>query len=211
MTSVATRSAEVFVGLDLGTSGLKGVAMSNDGTLVATASAGYTTRRPLPGRAEQDPEDWFSAVAEVTAALAETVPVARWAGIGLSAMLPTLVLADRDGAPAGPAITWEDDRADPEGERYRAEAGEDVLYRETGQWVDGRYLIPMVRWVAREDPTRAERAAWVSSAKDHLFFRLTGDAATDPSTAAGFGCYSLAAGRWNEVRESVLYVLGFEP
>ncbi len=86
------------------------------------------------------------------------MPAERWAGIGLSAMIPTLVLADADGAPIGPAITWEDDRADPDGERFRAEAGGDALYRATGQWVDGRYLLPMVRWLAREAPARAERA-----------------------------------------------------
>ena len=177
---------------------MKGVAMSNDGTLVATASATYETARPLPGRAEQDPSDWFSAVTDVVASLSGTVPAERWAGIGLSAMLPTLVLADGVGASLGPAITWEDDRADPDGERFRAEAGEDDVYRETGQWVDGRYLIPMLRWIAREEPDRSERAVWVLGAKDHLFFRLTGEVATDPSTAAGFGCYSLASGRWND-------------
>ena len=200
MSSAAPESGDVFIGLDLGTSGLKGVAMSGDGTLVATASADYPTLRALPGRAEQDPADWFSAVADAVAQLAGRVPADRWAGIGLSAMIPTLVLADRDGASIGllgTAITWEDDRADPDGERFRADAGEDDLYRETGQWVDGRYLIPMYRWIAREEPERAERAAWVLGAKDHLFHRLTGEVATDPSTAAGFGCYSLASGAWN--------------
>jgi sugar (pentulose or hexulose) kinase len=188
---------DVFIGLDLGTSGLKGVAMSVDGTHLATALAGYPTARPLPGRAEQDPADWFAAVADVVLALTTAVPASRWAGIGLSAMIPTLVLADGDGVPIGPAITWEDDRAHADGERFRAEAGSDALYRETGQWVDGRYLLPMVRWLAREAPSRVDTASWVLGAKDHLFFRLTGEAATDPSTATGFGCYSLSAGDWN--------------
>lgn len=198
MTASSGPAGDVCIGLDLGTSGLKGVAMSADGALVATASAGYRTTRPLPGRAEQDPSDWFSAVGDVVASLAAAVPAGRWVGIGLSAMLPTLVLADSDGVPVGPAITWEDDRADPDGERFRADAGEDDLYRETGQWVDGRYLLPMFRWIEREEPARAERAARILGAKDHLFFRLTGDVATDPSTAAGSGCYSLVSGRWND-------------
>jgi sugar (pentulose or hexulose) kinase len=188
---------DVLVGLDLGTSGLKGVAMSGDGTHLATASSGYPTARPLPGRAEQDPVDWFSSVADVVAALTATVPVERWGGIGLSAMIPTLVLADADGAAIGPAITWEDDRADPDGERFREEAGGESLYRATGQWVDGRYLLPMVRWLAREAPARVARATWILGAKDHLFFRLTGEVATDPSTATGFGCYSLTAASWD--------------
>ena len=188
---------DVFVGLDLGTSGLKGVAVAIDGTSLATASAGYPTARPLPGRAEQDPADWFSAIVDVIAALTTAVPHTRWGGLGLSAMIPTLVLEDADGAPVGPAITWEDERADPDGERFRAEAGDEALYRTTGQWVDGRYLLPMVRWLAREAPSRVERTARILGAKDHLFSRLTGEAVTDPSTATGFGCYSVATGSWD--------------
>ena len=191
-------TGEVFIGLDLGTSALKGVVMSSDGALMAKASAVYETSRPLPGRAEQDPEHWFRAVTAVVTELSSVVPAERWAGIGLSGMLPTLVLSDRDGGSVGPALTWEDDRADAEGESYRAEVGGDALYRETGQWVDGRYLLPMARWVAREDPARFDRTAWILGAKDHLFWRLTGESATDPSTAAGFGCYALATGRWND-------------
>jgi len=189
---------DAFVGLDLGTSALKGVVMSGDGALIATASALYPTARPLPGRAEQDPEDWYAAVAAVTAALNDSVSAERWAGIGLSAMIPTLVLAGDDGQAIGPAITWEDDRADADGERYRTEAGEDDLYRETGQWVDGRYLLPMVRWLEREDAERVDAARHVLGAKDHLFFRLTGERATDPSTATGFGCFALASGGWDD-------------
>ncbi len=188
---------DVWIGLDLGTSGLKGVAMSSDGVLVATASAGYATARPLPGRAEQDPDEWFAAAGAVVAELLAIVPAARWAGIGLSGMLPTLVLADGDGVPVAPAITWEDDRADPDGERFRAAFGDVALYRETGQWVDGRYLIPMVRWLAREEPALIERANRILGAKDHLFFLLTGEIATDPSTATGFGCFTLATGAWD--------------
>jgi xylulokinase len=187
-----------FAGLDLGTSGLKGVLLSPDGELLATASASYPTHRPLPGRAEQDPEDWWRAAATVVASLTAAVPGARWSAVGLSAMIPTLVLADADGRPVGPAITWEDDRADDDGERFREDAGADAVYAATGQWVDGRYLLPMVRWIEREDPDRAAAAVRILGAKDHLFRRLTGVDATDPSTATGAGCFALATGAWDE-------------
>ena len=191
-------SEAAFAGLDLGTSGLKGVVMSPDGELLATASAAYPTDRPMPGRAEQDPGDWWRAAVAVVASLTSAVPAARWSGIGLSAMIPTLVLADGAGEPLGPAITWEDDRADGEGERFREAAGADAVYASTGQWVDGRYLLPMVRWIRREDPGRAAAAARILGAKDHLFRRLTGVDATDPSTATGTGCYALTPGGWDE-------------
>src|SRR5439155_13669993 len=61
----------------------------------------------------------------------------------------------------------------------------------------GRYLLPMWMWVAEHDPERARRARYVLGAKDYLVWLLTGQAATDPSTATGFGCFDEATGRWD--------------
>ncbi|MEA2520557.1 MAG: gluconokinase, partial [Actinomycetota bacterium] len=184
----------VFVGLDLGTSSLKGAVVGADGALLASASAAYPTDRPEPGRAEQDPADWWLAVRHVVGALRGEVPADRWDGIGLSGMVPTLVTATADGEPVGPAITWEDDRAEIEGERFRSDS--DDLYVRTGQWVDGRYLLPMFRWLQEHDAARAGATGSLRSAKDEVFYWLTGEEATDPSTATGFGCYELS-GEWD--------------
>ena len=187
----------VFVGLDLGTSSMKGAVVGADGALLASASAAYPTQRPAPGRAEQDPDDWWLAVRHVVGALRAEVSADRWDGIGLSGMVPTLVTAGADGEPVGPAITWEDDRAESHGERFRNDAGPDHLYARTGQWVDGRYLLPMFRWLEEHDAARAGATGALRSAKDEIFRHLTGEEATDPSTATGFGCYQLS-GRWDQ-------------
>jgi sugar (pentulose or hexulose) kinase len=186
----------VYVGLDLGTSSLKGLVVSGRGEVLARAQAAYPTARPQPGRAEQHPKDWAAATTSVIAQLASGVPATEWQALGLSAMIPSLVLEDARGEPVGPAITWEDDRAQAEGDAFRAEHGDDLVHARTGQWVDGRYLLPMFRWVRRVEPERADRAARVLSAKDHLFRWLTGETATDPSTATGFGCFDLDAHAW---------------
>ncbi len=188
---------EVFLGLDLGTSSLKGVVVSPAGEILASARTGYETRRNAPGRAEQDPADWLRATAEVLRALAGTVAPEGWVGIGLTGMIPTLVLADDDGGAIGSAFTWEDDRANEEGAEFRAEHGDAAVYASTGQWVDGRYLLPMWRWIRKNERERAARATRVLSAKDFLFRWLTGETATDPSTATGFGCFDLASGTWS--------------
>ncbi|MEP7059695.1 MAG: FGGY family carbohydrate kinase [Actinomycetota bacterium] len=184
----------VFVGLDLGTSSLKGAVVGPDGALLASATAGYATLHPAPGRAEQNPADWWLAVRHVVGGLREAVPAERWDAIGLSGMVPTLVTADADGEPIGPAITWEDDRAESFGARFREDAGADRLYASTGQWVDGRYLLPMLHWLQEHEAARAGAVHAIRSAKDEIFRRLTGEVATDPSTATGFGCYELSGG-----------------
>jgi xylulokinase len=203
----------VYAGLDLGPSGCKGVLVSGDGRVRARAAARFPTHRPAPGAAEQNPQDWLNALTSVTLELARAIGAERWQAIGLSAMLPTLVLTDDAGAaatprgigvsrtwghlpPMGPAITREDSRAEAQGTAFRQDLGGDALYRRTGQWVDGRYLIPMAMRLADREPERIRSARYLLGAKDYLFSVLTGEPLTDPSTATGTGCYDLAAGTW---------------
>jgi len=189
--------AGVYIGLDLGTSGLKGVALAPGGAVIARGAAAYPTHRPGPGASEQAPQSWITAAESVAAQLRKAAQPRRWRGIGLSAMIPTLVTARPGGEPAGPAITWQDSRAGARGEQLRELCGGDRLYRATGQWVDGRYLLPMFLRVADDEPARAAAATWLLAAKDYLFGWLTGEIATDPSTATGFGCYRLEDGAWD--------------
>jgi xylulokinase len=194
---LTTNAADIYIGLDLGTSGLKAVALSASGAIIARGSAAYPTRRPAVGACEQDTGDWRRATEQVAAQLAEIIPARRWRAIGLSGMIPTLVTLGPDGQPNGPAVTWQDSRADDLGEEFRDRCGAAGLYRLTGQWVDGRYLLPMFGRIARADPARAAATAVIASAKDYLFAWLTGELATDPSTATGYGCYELETGRWS--------------
>jgi len=193
----ASPGDRLWIGLDLGTSSLKGVALDTDGRAVAEAHEAYATARPSAGRAEQQPEDWTAAALAALSSLAAAASPARWGGIGLSGMIPTLVTIDGSGQPIGPAFTWEDCRAQVEAGEVAAQIGEAALYASTGQPLDGRYLLPMFAWLRRHDQRRASATALVCSAKDFLFRRLTGESLTDPSTATGYGCYDLRAGAWS--------------
>jgi xylulokinase len=125
-------------------------------------------------------------------------------GIGLSAMLPTLVCLDADGEPVGNAIVWEDTRAEAEADWLRQEHPTAVAYQRTGQQFDGRYLVPMYLRLREHDTEVAARTTRLAGAKDYLFEQLTGELLTDPSTAAGSGVYDLntgeyASGPWPEL------------
>ncbi|MGH2843405.1 MAG: FGGY family carbohydrate kinase, partial [Solirubrobacteraceae bacterium] len=159
---------EAWIGLDLGTSGVKAVALGTDAEVLAHAAAGYPTDRPGPQASEQDPADWTRACTEVLARLRDSVPARAWRGIGLSAMIPTLVPLDQRLAPLGPAITWEDARAQCHGRRLRAALGGEWLYERTGQWLDGRYLLAMYARLAAEAPVLAARTHHIAGAKDLL-------------------------------------------
>jgi gluconokinase/xylulokinase len=193
---------QVLIGLDLGTSGLKGVALSSGGRVLASARADYPTHRPVTGASEQDPQDWIAALKAVIADLARGVSPDTWLGIGLSGMIPTLVVTNAFGEPLCPAITWEDARADAQGELLRDTVGAQTIYDITGQWVDGRYLLPMYLRIAPELGSDEVR---LFGAKDWILHWLTGHYATDPATATGSGAYNLTTHHYDSsVTDSVL-------
>lgn len=194
---IAESADRLWIGLDLGTSSLKGVALNAEGRAVAEAREAYATARPSAGRAEQEPEDWVAATLTALATLAAATSPERWGGIGLSGMIPTLVTLDTEGQSIGAAFTWEDCRAQVEADEVAGQIGEAAFYASTGQPLDGRYLLAMFAWLRRHEARRASQTAMVCSAKDFLFRRLTGESLTDPSTATGFGCYELRTGSWS--------------
>ncbi|CAN5256712.1 xylulokinase [soil metagenome] len=183
-------SAPVSIGLDLGTSGLKAVALTVSGEVVGRARSDYPTNRPEPGAAEHSTADWRTALESVLEALGRQTEPRQWLSIGLSAMLPTLVRLDGRREPIEPAVTWEDNRAAAEAADFIAAHGLERIYRATGQYLDARYLLPMYDRCPVEGTT-------IAAAKDYLFLLLTGELATDPSTAAGYGVFALDSGSWD--------------
>lgn len=183
------------IGIDLGTSAVKVVALDMAGGVAATGEVAFSTRADLPGQAEQDSADWLAAVAAAVTMAGrdlETGWTGRVSAIGLAGQLPTLVCLGEEKS-LGPAITWSDGRADAWASARLDPERRDWLYRCTGMPIDGRYLAPMFRfhWQGRRRAVRR-----ILSAKDFLCHALTGRAVTDPSTAAGYGVYALAKEGW---------------
>ncbi len=193
------------LGLDLGTSSVKAVALDATGRSVASGTSSYPTVSDLPGQAEQDPADWLTAAGLAVAEAGRGLAAAfgpGWrqaiAGIGLTGQLPTLVRLGHSG-PIGPAIAWCDSRADTWAASRINPNLRARLYQATGMPIDGRYLAPMYQFHRRQEANdRAQDGVTsVLSAKDYLCFALTGRRITDPSTAAGYGTFALATGDWD--------------
>jgi xylulokinase len=189
------------LGIDLGTSSVKVVAVGIDGELVGEGAASFETESRLPLQAEQHSSDWLKALSNAALALEHSVTRAHgtdatWspAAIGLTGQLPTLVCLS-DGIPVGRAITWKDGRADEWASKRLDPAHRARFYARTGMPIDGRYLAPMLQY---HWGVRSEQLTSVLSAKDYLLYALTGNLFTEPSTAAGYGVYDLDEGCFSD-------------
>jgi xylulokinase len=188
-------SGGYFLGIDLGTSSVKVVLVDSSGWLVASGKEAYPFIDAGPGFFEQDTEDWKRAICAAVRALfsdSASPEPRRVDAVGLSAQLPTLALTDGDGKSTHHAIVWQDARADAIGREMLEKLGARRHYSKTGVVLDGRYLAPMYGWIERNKPECVGPDTRILSAKDYLYRWLTGIFATDPSTASGFGVYSLA-------------------
>jgi xylulokinase len=187
-------SQPVILGIDLGTSAVKVIALQADDQVLAEGGAAFPTASTLPQQAEQSPADWLHALSNAMQSLAARLRETcgpgwqgRIAAIGLTGQLPTLVcLAEHD--PLGPAITWKDGRADAWASARIDAPRRAALYARTGMPIDGRYLAPMLGFHFGD---RLAGVRCILSAKDYLAYALTGLRATEPSTAAGYGVYDL--------------------
>lgn len=178
--------------IDLGTSRVKVALVDVTLRVFAAAAEAYPTTVDQPGQAEQEPAHWLRAVAAATERVLDAESAVD--AVVLTGQLPTLVAVDEAGHAQGPAVTWQDSRADALVEaRLTAEERRRVA-AVSGAPIDGRYVVPMHLRQAAEG---APEPATLLSAKDYLFLALTGTRATEPSTASGYGALDVDAGRWS--------------
>ncbi|MBC2775544.1 FGGY-family carbohydrate kinase [Rhizobium sp. AQ_MP] len=181
------------LGIDLGTSALKLVVLDGEGCVRGESGSAYPTVSNTPGQAEQDPQHWLRALRQAIAALPGDC-VSRIGAISVAGQMPTLVCLDAHGHSIGPAITWQDGRADAMAAERLKDGLHATVYARTGMPVDGRYLAPQFLHHFRDRRGDVKR---ILSAKDYLVHALTGRAVTDPSTAAGYGVYALETESWD--------------
>jgi len=183
--------SDVLVGLDVGTSGVKAVAISPDGELVASAEEPYALSTPQPGWAEQDPEDWWRAA---QAALAR-LPAGP---IGLTGQMHGLVVLGQDDRVLRPAILWNDQRTAPECAEIEQRIGLDRLIELTGNRALPGFTAPKLLWLRRHEPDTYARVRRMLLPKDYVRLRLTGVHAIDVADASGTLLFDVAHRRWSD-------------
>ena len=183
-----------LVGLDVGTTGVKALAVAPDGEVLARQEREYPLSLPHPGWAEQDPEDWRRAAEEALAALG----VAEVAGIGLTGQMHGLVALDAQERVVRPAMLWNDQRTGAECREIEETIGLERLIELTGNRALPGFTAPKLLWLRTHEPEAFERIAHVLLPKDYVRLALTGERATDVADASGTLLFDVAGRRWSE-------------
>jgi xylulokinase len=184
----------MYIGLDLGTSGLKGVLIDDAQAVLAEASAPLTVARPHEGWSEQSPADWIAAAESVMDALS-AYGLSKVRGIGLSGQMHGATLLDASDEVLRPCILWNDTRSHEEA----AELDGDPLFRRvTGNIVFPGFTAPKLLWVRRQEPRIWEKVARVLLPKDYLRLWLTGEYVAEMSDAAGTSWLDTGKRDWSD-------------
>ena len=192
----------LLIGLDVGTSAVKGVLLGEDGRLLAGASRPTALRHPAPGRDELDPQEHYDGVCALLRELAAAAPPGeRVAALAMAAASGNTLLTDGEGSPLGPVISWLDRRAAGRGAELLPGIDPAAIPGVTGwPWVE-MFPLAHLAWLRREEPGLFERAArgggHVGMDTDWLLFRLTGRWGMDPSTATTFYLQDQVGRRWH--------------
>jgi xylulokinase len=184
----------MYLGIDLGTSGVKAVLLAPDGAVADQATAPLTVSRPHRGWSEQAPDDWWAATGRAIAAL-DPVLRRQVRGVGLSGQMHGAVLLGEDDRVLRPAILWNDGRAQKQcGDLLRIEPRTPAI---TGNPVLAGFTAPKLLWVRDEEPDIFAAVCRVLLPKDWLRRRMTGELWSDMSDASGTLWLDVATRRWS--------------
>jgi len=192
----------LFLGLDLGTSSLKAIVVDEKGKIKAVARRGYSICSPQTGWAEQDPEEWWRATLQVIQDLTSTgVDFSLVKGIGLSGQTHGMVIVDKNFRPLRKAIIWLDQRSYSQIKRIDREKL-NRMTQITGIPLYPGFMASSILWMRDSEPHLLEKARYFLLPKDYLRIKLTHQAATDVSDAAGTFLLDTRKRSWSE------YILG---
>lgn len=175
----------MYIGVDLGTSAVKLLAMSSEGEILKTVSVEYPISFPQSGWSEQNPEDWYKGTLEGIGKLLDGLKDKVVDGIGVGGQMHGLVILDENDEVIRPAILWNDGRTTKETDYLNNVIGQDKLSEYTGNIAFAGFTAPKVLWVKENEPENFAKIKKLMLPKDYIVYKLTGSYVSDYSDASG--------------------------
>ena len=190
----------VSIGIDLGSSRVKLLALDETGESLGVTMASYSTESRRAGYAEQNPDRWWDALRLAMSELLAR-PALRGAtveALGMTGQMHGAVFLDAEGSPLRPAVMWSDGRAEAETAEIERRISRAELVALTGNRSNVSFTAPKIMWVARHEPEVMARTSWIVQPKDALRARLTGVVGGDVSDASATLLFDLRARTWSD-------------
>jgi xylulokinase (EC 2.7.1.17) len=187
----------MYIGIDLGTSGVKAILLSEEGDVVASQTEKLTVFRPHPLWSEQDPEQWWQATDRAIKALSQQHSLQGVKALGIAGQMHGATLLDKQQRVLRPAILWNDGRCAQECQLL--EEAVKNSRQITGNLMMPGFTAPKLLWVKRHEPEIFAQVDKVLLPKDYLRLRITGEFASDMSDAAGTMWMDVAKRDWSDV------------
>lgn len=187
----------MYIGIDLGTSGVKAILLNEQGDVVASHTEKLTVSRPHPLWSEQDPEQWWSATDRAVKALGQQHSLREVKALGIAGQMHGATLLDEQQKVLRPAILWNDGRCGEECVMLENQVPQSRAI--TGNLMMPGFTAPKLLWVQRHEPEIFKQIDKVLLPKDYLRLRMTGDFASDMSDAAGTMWLDVAKRDWSDV------------
>ena len=181
----------MIVGIDVGTTAVKAVAIDADGTVLAREEESYELSTPQPGWAEQDPDDWVRAAERALSRLDAT-------SVGFSGQMHGLVALGGDDTPLRPAILWNDQRTGAECAEIERRIGLERLIELTGNRALTGFTAPKLLWLRAHEPNVYARIRSILLPKDYVRMKLLGERAIDVADASGTLLFDVARRHWSD-------------
>lgn len=198
----------MVLGVDVGTTAVKVVLLDREARPLRTAERPHPLLTPHPGFAEEDPGAWWEGVLGGIREVLQGVGPGEVRALGVSGMVPALVLHGEDGRVLAPAPLQNDARAVAEIRELRERFGDEWLFARTGATWNQQVVAPKLLWFRRHRPEVWREVRWVSGSYEHIAFRLTGARYQEANWALESGLWDPKEGAW---LAGVLEAVGASP
>jgi xylulokinase len=191
---------DLLLGIDVGTTGTKSAIFTTEGTLVSVGQSDYGIQHEYPGWAEQNPEDWWTAVCRATQQAISSAGgnPESIAGIAVSSQAPAMLPLDRHGQPLRPALIWMDRRSEREAQELAEKCGEGNVEQVTGNRPDPFYTAAKILWFRTHEPEKFAETQLFVQVNGYVNYLLTGIHSLDTVHAALLQLQDYATGQWSE-------------
>lgn len=189
--------ATIALGLDLGTSGVRVLAVNDKGKVIAEVNKHYPLLTPKPGWTEQNPNHWTKQSLLALKEMATKVKGHTIVGLGLSGQMHGMTPLDAKGKVVRPAILWNDQRTGNAVKTIEKAIPRKDLIQRTGNPAITGFHLPKLVWLRKAEPDNFKKTKHSLLPKDYIGYILTGQMVSEPTDNSGTNCFHLASKTWD--------------